>query len=201
MKSRILPIIAVSFGLVTALQLTNLSFASAKNKADGIVETKTDKPAKPELSDVSGDENLSEDAVCLTSTMADAILSEKDRIEKQKISLNERETALEALEVKLSAQLENIQTTKSSVEAQLARMEAVASEDLDHLISMYSTMKPKKAAEIFDSMAPAFAAGFLRDMNSAKAGLIMSEMSAKQSYEISLVIANRNAAIRNASNN
>ncbi|RKQ72173.1 hypothetical protein DES40_1510 [Litorimonas taeanensis] len=201
MKSRILPIIAVSFGLVTALQLTNLSFASAKNKADGIVETKTDKPAKPVLSDVSGDENLSEDAICLTSTMADAILAEKDRIEKQKISLNERETALEALEVKLSAQLENIQTTKSSVEAQLARMEAVASEDLDHLISMYSTMKPKKAAEIFDSMAPAFAAGFLRDMNSAKAGLIMSEMSAKQSYEISLVIANRNAAIRNASNN
>lgn len=201
MKGRILPIIAVSFGLAALLQVSHLSFASADSKDESYSAPVAETPkTEDRLEDIPAiDEAAATDQICLTPIMADAILSEKDRIEAQKIALNEREAALEELETRLSQQLDNIKETKASVEEKLARMEAVSTEDLDHLISMYETMKPKKAAEIFDSMAPAFAAGFLRDMNSAKAGMIMSEMTAKNSYEISLVIANRNAAVRNAS--
>jgi flagellar motility protein MotE (MotC chaperone) len=199
MKGRILPIIAVSFGFAALLQVSNFSFAAADSKEETPEEAVETPKAENSLGDIPAmSETASDTQICLTTTMADAILSEKDRIEAQKIALNEREAALEALETKLSQQLDNIKETKASVEAKLKTMEIVSTEDLDHLISMYETMKPKKAAEIFDSMAPAFAAGFLRDMNSAKAGMIMSEMNARKSYEISLVIANRNAAIRNA---
>jgi flagellar motility protein MotE (MotC chaperone) len=62
---------------------------------------------------------------------------------------------------------------------------------------MYSTMKPKNAAAIFDRMDPAFAAGFLREIDSARAGVIMAEMGEEQSYRISLLIANRHAGWRN----
>lgn len=196
MKTRILPIIAGSFGLICVLQLTNLSLANARDKTEAI-ETK-DKDAHSASSQVaSGFENtpLVQD-ICVTETLAEALLAEQERIETRSVELLKREKALEALEAKLDKQLENIETTRDSVQAQLDKIETLATDDLKHLISMYETMKPKNAAEIFDSMAPAFAAGFLRDMNSARAGLIMSEMNAKKSYEISLVIANKNAELR-----
>jgi flagellar motility protein MotE (MotC chaperone) len=58
-------------------------------------------------------------------------------------------------------------------------------------------MKPKKAASIFDKMDPAFAAGFLREIDGARAGLILSEMNVQQSYKVSLLIANRQSEWRN----
>jgi flagellar motility protein MotE (MotC chaperone) len=45
-------------------------------------------------------------------------------------------------------------------------------------------------------MDPAFSAGFLREMSSDKAGLIMANMEARKSYAISVIIAGRNAKYR-----
>lgn len=194
MKTRILPIIAGSFGLICVLQLTNLSLARAVDKPETI-ETKEAHDTGSDHSNAAGNAAHSED-VCVTETLAEALLAEQERLETRSIELVKREKSLKALESKLDQQLDNIQSTRNSVQAQLDKLETLATDDLKHLISMYETMKPKNAAEIFDSMAPAFAAGFLRDMNSARAGLIMSEMDAKKSYEISLVIANKNAELR-----
>ncbi len=200
MKSRVLPIIAISFGLVCALQLTTLSLANAdeeaSSKASITEKNETDKQGDSQSYEQTGGSSDSSEKVCLTSTLADALLLEQVRLDNRALEIAKREKALSSLEVKLDEQLTSLQTTKEDVQKQLDRIETVASSDLEHLISMYETMKPKKAAEIFDSMAPSFAAGFLRDMNSAKAGMIMSEMQAKKSYEISLVIASRNAELR-----
>jgi len=131
MKSRILPIIAGSFALVSLIQITNMSLANAREDTANISEQ------------------------------------------------NAQKTML-----------------SQSIEEQLAKIDKIANNDIAHLIAMYETMKPKKAAEIFNNMAPSFAAGFLIDMNSTRAGLIMSEMETQKSYEVSLVIASRNANLR-----
>jgi flagellar motility protein MotE (MotC chaperone) len=197
MKSRVLPIIAGSFGLVCVLQLTTLSLANAGEDV-AIADETTIKDVQPENTDYSTatTPQIDDENVCVSSALADALLLEQIRLDEKGLKIAKREKALTALEAKLDEQLASLNETKDVVQSQLDRIEQIASSDLEHLISMYETMKPKKAAEIFDSMAPGFAAGFLRDMNSANAGLIMSEMDAKKSYEISLVIANRNAALR-----
>ena len=196
MKSRVLPIIAGSFGLVCVLQLTTLSLANAGEDV-AIADETTIKDVQPENTDYSTatTPQIDDENVCVSSALADALLLEQIRLDEKGLKIAKREKALTALEAKLDEQLASLNETKDVVQSQLDRIEQIASSDLEHLISMYETMKPKKAAEIFDSMAPGFAAGFLRDMNSANAGLIMSEMDAKKSYEISLVIANRNAAL------
>ena len=56
-------------------------------------------------------------------------------------------------------------------------------------------MKPQKAGEIFDTMNPTFAAGFLTEMNSENAALILANMSTDNAYEASMIIASRNAAV------
>jgi len=189
MKSRILPIIAGSFALVSLIQITNMSLANAREDTAAVTETSDQNAA------LSAD-GIENGNVCLTHAIADALMEEKAVLQDKQMAMVERESVLQALEKTLDQKIENLEDTKKSIEAQLAKIDKIANNDIAHLIAMYETMKPKKAAEIFNNMAPSFAAGFLIDMNSTRAGLIMSEMETKKSYEVSLVIASRNAHLR-----
>jgi len=189
MTKKVLPIIAVSFGVIFLIQAGNLSLASADVKTD------ISKPA-PAISDepIAALQNNGEgDSVCLTGAVAETLINERSLLDSRQVEIAKRETALKALESKVQKDVDTLEVTQKTIQSQIDKMEKVAEDDITHLVEMYKTMKPKKAAEIFDSMDPGFAAGFLREMDSTQAGLIMSEMSARKSYQISLIIANRGA--------
>ena len=129
---------------------------------------------------------------CLTPEFAEVVATDRIKLTQDQLALSQKEAMLTALEDRLNQQLDQIELAKSNLDAEFDRLNGVAEADLDHLVQMYATMKPKKAAEIFDKMDPAFAAGFLREMDGNRAGLILSEMNVNQSYRISVLIANRN---------
>jgi flagellar motility protein MotE (MotC chaperone) len=54
-------------------------------------------------------------------------------------------------------------------------------------------MKPKEAAEIFETMDVSFAAGFLNRMRPDAAAGILSNVETTTAYAISVVMAGRNA--------
>lgn len=192
MTKKILPIISVSFGIIFLIQAGNLSLAAADVKTD-ISNSKS-----PISEAISGNENSkglispnNSENVCLTGAVAEALIKEQSLLDERQVEMAKRETALKALETKVEKDVASLDVTQKTIQAQIDKMEKVAQDDITHLVEMYKTMKPKKAAEIFNSMDAGFAAGFLREMDSAQAGLIMSEMGARKSYEISLIIANR----------
>lgn len=191
MTKKILPIISVSFGVIFLIQAGNLSFAAADVKTDiNKTTTSISEGLETEISGELGDEMPSE-KVCLTGAVAETLIKEQSRLDERQVEMAKRETALKALETKVEKDVASLDITQKTIQAQIDKMEKVAKDDIIHLVEMYKTMKPKKAAEIFNSMDAGFAAGFLREMDSAQAGLIMSEMGARKSYEISLIIANR----------
>ena len=192
MTKKILPIISVSFGVIFLIQAGNLSLAAADVKTD-IANSKS-----PISEAISGNENseglispYNSENVCLTGAVAETLIKERSLLDERQVEMAKRETALKALETKVEKDVASLDVTQKTIQAQIDKMEKVAQDDITHLVEMYKTMKPKKAAEIFNSMDAGFAAGFLREMDSAQAGLIMSEMGARKSYEISLIIANR----------
>lgn len=192
MTKKILPIISVSFGVIFLIQAGNLSFAAADVKTD-IANANAPISSKPSEGDtpegaqgVAAGEN-----VCLRGAVAETLIKERSLLDERQVEMAKRETALKALETKVEKDVASLDATQKNIQAQINKMERVAEEDIIHLVEMYKTMKPKKAAEIFNSMDAGFAAGFLREMDSTQAGLIMSEMGARKSYEISLIIANR----------
>lgn len=189
MTKKILPIIAVSFGIIFLIQVGNISLAAADVKSD-ITGPKA--PATEEVSkSLTSETSTNAESVCLTGAVAETLINERSRMDIRQVEMAKRETALKALETKVQKDVASLDVTQKSIQTQIDKMEKVAGDDIIHLVEMYKTMKPKKAAEIFDSMDAGFAAGFLREMDSAQAGLIMSEMSTRKSYEVSLIIANR----------
>ena len=156
MKTRILPVIGITF----ALLLLTRSIAVSSEISPDVPEVKPhDSTIAPPPSEQ-----------CLTGVVLETITADMKRLEKQKKEMAEREAALVAIEEKLATQMSAIEDASSALQANIDSLKAIANDDLKHLVGMYQTMKPKEAAEIFNSMDPSFAAGFLREMNSDKAG-------------------------------
>ena len=197
MKSKILPLIAASFGLICAAQLSQI--ASARDDAKSISKPSASNP-QDNGSDAmpidKKDVGIDDSQACLTGIMAEEILKKKSALDKRELELDKRNVGLKALSARLDQELTTIKQLKSEIETVTQNQKAIADSDLTHLVQMYSTMKPKNAAEIFDNMPAAFAAGFLREIDGARAGMIMSLMDTKKSFEISLIIANNNAKWR-----
>lgn len=193
MKSRILPIIALSFGALFLMKATTFASAAAKK---AMPEASAD--AVSADSTAAAASQVVPTEICLTPAIAETVARDRKAVNARLLDVKARESALTALEGKLDDQMSNIQDAKATLQAQADKLTRVADDDLNHLVLMYSTMKPKKAAEIFDNMDPAFAAGFIRQIDGVKAGLIMAEMDTNNSYKISLLIASRNAQWREA---
>ena len=195
MRSRALTLLSLSF----AVLLVSRAYAVSSE----VIHTNTDTPEDPVHSaqsiDQSGDETsikTSGNEQCLTGPIHKVIVADMDRLAQRTAKIEDREAALAQLQKSLKGQLAEIEAANTALGNKIDVLKSVAGDDLEHLVSMYETMKPKQASEIFNSMDPAFAAGFLREMNSNTAGLIMANMDARKSYAISILIAGKNAKYR-----
>ncbi len=190
MKTYALPVLSLTFGLLVISRAASVSTEIVPQaQAADVSETQ-----QANINTAS----TNPDMQCLTGDILETITADMTRLNLRKAEISEREVALSAIEEKLKTQMATIEDANASLQAKIDNMKAVANEDLLHLVGMYQTMKPKQAAEIFNSMDAAFAAGFLREMSSDNAGMIMANMDPQQSYTISVIIAGRNAKYRTA---
>jgi len=77
----------------------------------------------------------------------------------------------------------------------LALADNAAEKDLERLTSVYENMKPKEAADIFETMDVTFAAGFLSRMRPDAAAGILSNVDKTLAYAISVAMAGRNIGV------
>ena len=200
MRTRALSVIGLTFAILVfgrayevSSEITSSSTHETENHNENSLESEALNPTNSDGHSTNAGDAPQQ---CLTSEIHDVLIADTQRIKHRESKIGEREAALQKLETTLTAQLVGIDAANANLKGQIAALKAGASEDLTHLVGMYQTMKPKLAAKIFNSMDAAFAAGFLREMNSSTAGLIMANMDAKRSYTISVIIAQRNAKYR-----
>ena len=199
MKLRILPLIGMAFSgllLARAISVSSEVLPEKKGVQSPVAEQNHDENPSLDDSGAKLADAPDSEALCLTGDVLAVLQTDKANIAERMAAVEVREKALATLEAKLSEQMELIDAANDKMEAQLGEMKSVANEDIIHLVKMYQTMKPKQAAAIFESMDAAFAAGFLREMNGERAGLIMANMDSRKSYSISAIMASKNARYR-----
>ena len=111
---------------------------------------------------------------------------------RREAALEEREQLLEAIEERLRDRLAELAAARDKLAETAALVDDAAGKDVRHLAEMYRQMKPKQAGQIFNAMAPEFAAGFLGEMGAVPAALILANMEADKAYAVSLLLAGRN---------
>ncbi|MFB2531492.1 MotE family protein [Paracoccus sp. p3-h83] len=107
-----------------------------------------------------------------------------------------REQAVVDGRAKIEAQLAELQQAEQRLDALVARVDTAAEGDVAQLTSVYAAMKPKDAGALFSEMPPEFAAGFLGAMKPDQAAAIMANIDPKIAYGFSVLLAGRNAHLR-----
>jgi flagellar motility protein MotE (MotC chaperone) len=200
MRLPALYVISAVFGGLLIVRAVAVSAEALAPKTDMSAASEAGSSAVVNGAETDSNSGLDDAAItssqCLTGDVLDVLQADRAKLSERLTAVTAREKTLATLEVKLKDQMAQIEAANDTLEARIELMETTANEDIDHLVKMYQVMKPKQAAEIFDSMDPAFAAGFLREMNSERAGMIMANMDSRKSYSISIIMAAKNAKYR-----
>lgn len=149
-------------------------------------------PAPAAAPEISARETIADDELTLLA----GIRARAAALDERENRLAEREQLLKVVEKRLETRTQELAELRDEIDARLSGASKQANQDIAHLAKMYESMKPQKAGEIFDAMEPSFAAGFLTEMNSENAALVLSNMSTDNAYAASVIIAGRNAAIK-----
>jgi len=120
-----------------------------------------------------------------------AINNERDLLNVQKASLDERKASVSLAEEKLKQETVRLSGLKRDLEGLLKRVEQAKSDDLKRLVLIYSGMKPKEAAAIMSTLDIEVTVMVLGQMKERDAAPIFAKLNLVRSQAISKIILER----------
>ena len=155
-----------------------------------------------EMADMGRDDPLQETVEPLICPPGSEIAEMMMEIQERDSELVARKAELEELEGKLAtarleieSKIEAMVETETALAATMAMANSAAENDLLQLTTLYESMKPQDAAELFSEMDPEFSSGFLARMRPEAAAAVMAGLEPQTAYAISVILAGRNADV------
>ena len=115
------------------------------------------------------------------------------RLMEAEAAFQARQETLREAEADLQRQLDQLLDAENQLKATLQLTETAAENDLHHLTSVFESMKPAQAAQLFMKMDVEFAAGFIARLRPEVAAEIMAGLDPVIAYAMSAVLAGRHA--------
>ncbi len=147
-------------------------------------------PAPPLSDDVGRQERLAE-----LQAVSNQLEAKRVALQEEEQRLNAQRKQLETLKREIDVKLEDLKSVQAKIDAQLKRkaeMEAQAQEQqsiaeaakIKQLVKVYTSMKPKKAAEIIDKLDMKVVHQVFSNMKGEAVGQILTYVSRDRAAEI-----------------
>ena len=129
------------------------------------------------------------------AALLESLTKREAQLLAQEAAAAERMAALNLSDQAITQRLAELQTSEAELKKTLAIADGASEKDLAQLTAVYEAMKPADAAALFQTMSPDFAAGFLARMQPALAADILTGLKPDTAYEVSVLLAGRNALV------
>jgi flagellar motility protein MotE (MotC chaperone) len=116
---------------------------------------------------------------------------ELDRRERQ---IAEREALLAAAEHRLEEKVASLQKLQETIQASLQQRDGEDTAQIDSLVKIYESMKPKDAARIFDQLDMGVLMPVVERMKERKTAPILASMTPAKAREVTAELARRREA-------
>jgi flagellar motility protein MotE (MotC chaperone) len=198
----VLVVVILCLALSGVLRLSNHGGAVAEEIS--MVTNRSDKEEKAvDASTVDGDAMAGNGNSATTPRLAAeefdqllfAIREREMQLEEREKALLDREQLLNTAQIQLKDQIAHLEDVEKRLAETIAMADGAAERDVARLTSVYENMKPKSAAEVFETMDVSFAAGFIARMRPDAAAEVLSAMSTDRAYAITAVMAGRNSEV------
>jgi flagellar motility protein MotE (MotC chaperone) len=106
-------------------------------------------------------------------------------ISKEQVALEQQKAELLAIQADINQKIETLRKLRSEIRAEAAKQTEIEQGKLKHLIKVYSTMKPQKAATLVEKLDLSFAIQLLSQMKGDAVGNILSFVETEKAARIS----------------
>ncbi|MBI1208582.1 MAG: hypothetical protein GC191_15020 [Azospirillum sp.] len=105
--------------------------------------------------------------------------------------LDQREALMAAAETRLNQKLAELQDVRGEIQKLLHQVDDRQKAQLESLVKIYETMKPKEAARIFEALDQPVLLDVIERMKEAKAAPVLAAMDPMKAREITAALAER----------
>lgn len=106
-------------------------------------------------------------------------------ISARELEVRKREAELKTMEAELEAKLENLRAMEVKMQNLIKSAGDMQDEKMQHLVDVYSNMKPKQAAQVLENLEESIAVKILAGMSGRKAGEVLSSVRADRAAKLS----------------
>lgn len=198
MRLRLLPIVIFAAAMVLSVRIGGLwndlsvgvgapSAAQAQKKApakpEGKKAAKAEPLPKPKRKPPIPDLNETDFAILQELAKRRRTLDRRER------SLVIREGVMKAVEKRLDQKLAELKRIQLALRTNIDKTEKQRNKQLDHLVKIYTNMKAKKAARVFDQLAIPIVIRVVKRMKAMASAPILAAMDPKRVKVITAVLA------------
>ncbi len=153
---------------------------------EGLTALEMDDENDPQYDDIAA---LSAGEIRLLTELAER----RRNLEVRERAIEERASLLRAAEERLTLQQDQLNGIKTEIQILLERFEELESEETDKLMRIYSNMKPKSAAAIFNDLDMDTLVSVMRGMSERKLAPIIAAMDTERARLLTRELAERQA--------
>lgn len=197
-KFRFLPLSIIVMSMVLGVKIVDFSIgveaAFAQNDTNSAEPDASQKPAEHE-EDVASQETTDLQISSLPTRKEIEYLQKlserRAELDRRSRELDDREKVLEAVELRIVERTESLKKIKATIEAALAKHAKREKKQLDSLVKIYSAMKPKEAAQIFNNLDEDVLLAIVENMKEKKMGAILAKMNLDKAKKLTVNLATR----------
>jgi flagellar motility protein MotE (MotC chaperone) len=115
----------------------------------------------------------------------------RSELEKRARDLNTREALIRVTEQRVEAKIKDLETLQSQIQKLLGTANEAQAQQIENLVKIYETMKPKEAAKIFEALDMPVLLQVLQRMKPQRVAPIMAEMQPDKAKEITVALTER----------
>lgn len=112
----------------------------------------------------------------------------RDQLDKRAKSLDTREALIRVAEQRVDQKIREMETLRTQLQAMVSQASAAQQAQLDNLVKIYETMKPKEAAKIFETLEMPVLLGVVQKMKPQRTAAVMAEMNPEKAKEITVAL-------------
>ncbi len=199
-KFRLIPLAIILMSMVLGIKIVDFSFGIERSFAQSNSQETTADPAEKKDGTPDTDNNtVREPAPQQLSSIPtrkeieylQKLTERRQELDRRAGELDDREKLLKAVELRIVERTKSLKQIEETIEALLNKHDEREQAQLQSLVKIYSAMKPKQAAQIFNSLDDDVLISIVERMKESKMGAILAKMNLNKAKKLTMDLATR----------
>lgn len=123
--------------------------------------------------------------------LLESLALRRKQLNDREAQLKMKENLLFAAQRQIDERIEKLKELEAKIQVDLKKQDVLRKNQYQRLVKMYSSMKPKDAARIFDGLEMGILVDLLRAMKASSGSQIVAKMNAEKARAVTLMLAKK----------